>query len=175
VNGNLFFEYINNIFVPYLTDPRETEQFEACEACEAVLLIDNCSIHMSDDITADLTRERVRIVTFASDTAQIFQMLDMVLFGALKKHHTGLGTLDEEQPAATFLLRVYRNFKQMIVEVNIWGAFAIIGFTHDMDQILYEVLFDKEKFQQSPGFVELWGRNVPLESLSKRWREAKFE
>jgi hypothetical protein len=61
-----------------------------------------------------------------------------------------------------------------MVEVNIWGAFAAIGFTHDIEQNLYELLFDEEKFRQSPGFAELWERNTPLESLSKRRRELKF-
>jgi hypothetical protein len=46
-------------------------------------------------------------------------MLDVVLFGTLKKHATGLETLDEESQAVTFLLKVYRNFEQTMVEVNI--------------------------------------------------------
>jgi hypothetical protein len=39
---------------------------------------------------------RVRIITFASHTTHIFQMLDVVLFGALKKHANGLKMFDEE-------------------------------------------------------------------------------
>jgi hypothetical protein len=48
-------------------------------------------------------------------------MLDVVLFGALKNHTNGLKMLDEEQTAAAFLLRVYRDFKQTVIEVKIWG------------------------------------------------------
>jgi hypothetical protein len=33
-----------------------------------------------------------------------------------------------------------------MVEVNIWGVFAAIGFIHDIEQNLYGLLFDKEKF-----------------------------
>jgi hypothetical protein len=101
-------------------------------------------------------------------------MLDVVLFGAMKKHATGLETLDEEQPAAAFLLKVYHDFKQTTIEVNIWGAFAAIGFSYDIAQNPYGLLFDEEKLRQSPGFVELWERDTPVESLSKRRREAKF-
>jgi hypothetical protein len=36
---------------------------------------------------------------------------DVMLFGALKKHATDLKTLDEEQPATAFLLKVYHDFK----------------------------------------------------------------
>jgi hypothetical protein len=46
-------------------------------------------------------------------------MLDVVLFGALKKHANPLKMFDEEQPAAAFPLRVDRDFKQTIIEVNI--------------------------------------------------------
>jgi hypothetical protein len=55
VNRKLFLEYIKTIFVPYLNELQESEEFEACEACEAVLLMDNCLPHASDDVVAVLT------------------------------------------------------------------------------------------------------------------------
>jgi hypothetical protein len=74
---------------------------------------------MSNDFVAVLTSVQVRITTFALHTTDIFQMLAVVLFGALKKHATRLGTLDEREPATAFLLNVYHDFKQTMVEVNI--------------------------------------------------------
>jgi hypothetical protein len=62
----------------------------------------------------------------------------------------------------------------MIVEVNIWGNFTFIGFIHDIDQISYRLLFDEEKFWQSPGFMELCELNMLLENMSKGPRESKF-
>jgi hypothetical protein len=98
-----------------LNELRESEEFEACEA---VLLIDNCLPHASDDVVAVLTSVQMRIITFATHKTQVFQMLDVVLFGALKKHATGLKSLDEEQSAADFLLKAYHDFKQTMIEVN---------------------------------------------------------
>jgi hypothetical protein len=69
---------------------------------------------------------------------------------------------------------VYHDFKQTMIEVNISGAFAAIGFSYDIAQNPFGLLFGAEKLRQSPGFVELWERDKPLESLSKRRREAKF-
>jgi hypothetical protein len=130
---------------------------------------------MSDVALAILTREPVRVITLAFYTTHVFQILDGVLFGALKKHAIGLRTLDEEQPTAAFIIKVYQDFKQMMMEVNIWGAFHPSGsLTHDIDQNLYGLLFDEEKFRQSPGFLELWERNVSLERLSKRKQQAIF-
>jgi hypothetical protein len=91
----------------------------------------------------------------------------------MKKQATGPETLDEEQPAAAFLLKVYHDFKQTMIEVNIWGAFAAIWFSYDIAQNPYGLLFDEEKLRQSPGFAELWERDTPLESLSKHRREVK--
>jgi hypothetical protein len=101
-------------------------------------------------------------------------MLDVVLFGVLKKYDTGLETLDEEQPTAAFLFKVYHDFKQIMIETNIWKAFAAICFIRNIEQTPYGLLFDEEKFRQSRGFVELWERDIPFESLSKRRRESKF-
>jgi hypothetical protein len=87
ISHEFFFEYITTIFLPYLNELRDSEELEACEA---VLLMDNCSSHVSDDVVAVLANARVRIITFAPHTTHIFQRLDMVLFEALKKHSNGL-------------------------------------------------------------------------------------
>jgi hypothetical protein len=76
---------------------------------------------------------RGKIIIFAPHITHIFQMLDVVLFGILMKPAIGLKTLHEEQSATRFLLKVYQDFKKTMVEVNIWRAFAAIGFTHDVE------------------------------------------
>jgi hypothetical protein len=114
---------------------------------------------MSDSVMAILTRERIRVITFADHTTHIFGILDLLLFGALKKHATRLSTLDQAQSAAAFIIKVYHDFKQTMVKINIEGVFSSIGFIHDIDQNLHRLLFDEEKFRQSAGFLELWERN----------------
>jgi hypothetical protein len=57
-------------------------------------------------------------------------MLDVMLFSALKKYAPGLSTLDEEQSVTAFIIKVYHDFKQKMVEINIWGAFPSIGLIH---------------------------------------------
>jgi hypothetical protein len=129
VSRKLFLDFIKKIFVPYLIELRDSEELEGCEA---VLLMHNCSPHIADDIITVLPSVRVRVIQFATHTTHIFQLLDVVLFGAMKKHPIGLDTLDKEQPTAAFLLKVYHDFKQMMIEVNIWGAFAAIGLSYDI-------------------------------------------
>jgi hypothetical protein len=171
VNSTLFVEYVNSIFVCYFNDLEETGEFEACEA---VFLMDNSSSHMSDDVTAILTHERVHIIIFTSHMTDIFQLLDVNLFGALKKHAMSFDTVDKESRVSRFVFNVYRDFKQTMVEVNILAGFATIGFIHDTDQIRSRRLFKREKFRESPSFVELREDNIPSNSFSERQRDSKF-
>jgi hypothetical protein len=46
-------------------------------------------------------------------------MLDVVLFDVLTKHALDLSALDDEQRAAAFIIKVYQDFKQTMMEVNI--------------------------------------------------------
>jgi hypothetical protein len=93
---------------------------------------------MCDAAIAVLALEYVRVITFATHTTHIFQVLDLVLFIVLKKRAIRLSTLDEEQPATAFIIRVYHDFRQTMVEVNIWGAFSAIGFSYYITQKPYE-------------------------------------
>jgi hypothetical protein len=71
VSRKLFLEDTKTIFVSYLNELRDSEE---SKACEAVLLMDNCSFHISDDDVVVFTHARVRIITFAPDTTHIFQI-----------------------------------------------------------------------------------------------------
>jgi hypothetical protein len=62
----------------------------------------------------------------------VFQVLDVVLFGALKKRASGLEMWNEESGTIAFMIKLYHDFKQTKVEVNIWRAFSSIGFSYDI-------------------------------------------
>jgi heptaprenylglyceryl phosphate synthase len=94
----------------------------------------HCSSHISDNVVAVLTYARVRIIKFAFHITHIFQVLDVVLVGALKNPANGLKMFDQEQSAAACLLKVYHDFKQTMIYVNISKTFAVIRFTHDIEQ-----------------------------------------
>jgi hypothetical protein len=61
-----------------------------------------------------------------------------------------------------------------MIELNIWEAFAAIEFSYDISDTPYQLLFDEEKLRQSRGFIELWDRDMPSESLSTRRRQTMF-
>jgi hypothetical protein len=95
-------------------------------ACEAVLLMDNCSPHVSNDVIAILTNTLVRVITFARHTTHVFQMLDVVLFSALTKRASGLEMWNEEAGTVAFIRKICHDFKHRMVEVNIWTKKGLV-------------------------------------------------
>jgi hypothetical protein len=171
VNAAMFAEYIRMVFIPNRNELRDPEQF-ADE--DAVLLMDNCPSHVGDVILNLLREERVRVITWPPHTTQIFQELDPSLFGVFKRKGQYKLPFDDDQPTATFLLNVYRTFKQMMVEANIWRAFQQAGFEFEVGADPYRLRFDKEKLRASPAFREIWSLDFPLEKLSTRRQNARF-
>lgn len=171
INAEIFSEYIRTVFVPNLNELRSLEQF-ARE--EAVLLMDNCPSHVAE-VLLDLLREaRVRVITWPPHTTQIFQELDVSLFGVLKRRGQYKLPFDDDQGTANFLLRIYRTFKQTMIEANIWAAFRQAGFEFDVGREPYRLRFDEEKLRSSPAFQEIWSLDFPLEKLSVRRQRARF-
>jgi hypothetical protein len=82
VNAEIFLEYVRTVLLPYRVCVRGLGVFAAEEA---VFLMDNCSAHVTDDVIRLLTETRVRVIAFAPHTTHIFQILDLALFGVLKR------------------------------------------------------------------------------------------
>jgi hypothetical protein len=98
----------------------------------------------------------------------------MSLFGVLKRRGQYKLPFDDDQGTATFLLKIYRTFKQTMIEVNIWAAFQQAGFEFDVSREPYRLRFDREKLRSSPAFQEIWSLDFPLEKLSVRRQQTRF-
>jgi hypothetical protein len=170
VNAEIFAESIRMVSIPNLNERGNLEQF-ADE--DAVLLMANCPSHVGDVILNLLREERVRVITWPPHTTQIFQELDTSLFGVFKRKGQYKLPFDD-QPTATFLLNVYRTFKQTMVKANMGGAFQQAGFVFEVGAEPYRLRFDEDKLSASPAFREMWSLDFPLEKLSTRRQNARF-
>jgi hypothetical protein len=103
----------------------------------------------------------VRVITFAPSTRQIFQILDVTVFGVRKRRLGYKLPIEEEKETVRFRMKVYRDFKQTIVEPNIWKAFRASWFEFYTEAEPSRLLFNEEKFTQSEGFRELWWIDFP--------------
>jgi hypothetical protein len=118
VNADRFENSVPTIFLPHLAITRIMQNVRNEEA---VLLMVNCSPHLTP-VAIDLLLEvRVRIVPFAPHTTQIFQAHDLTLFGVLKKRGRYQLPFGDDSGSARFIKNVYRDFRSTMTDINIWG------------------------------------------------------
>jgi hypothetical protein len=82
VTVTLFQQYGTSVLIPFIERLRTNPEFTGESA---ILLMDNCSIHTRLEVLATLRDYNVKVITFPPHTTQIFQTLDLCLFGVLKK------------------------------------------------------------------------------------------
>jgi hypothetical protein len=89
--------------------------------------MDNCSAHLTDDVIRLLTGARVRVITFAPHTTQIFDVLDLMHFGVFKRRPRYELPLERDNATVTFIMKGYCDFAETINLPNVWGAFDALG------------------------------------------------
>ena len=70
------------MLIPYVSSLREKEEYSNEPT---VLLIDSCSAHVNDEILRIFGENSIKVVAFPAHITNIFQALDLVLFGVFKK------------------------------------------------------------------------------------------
>jgi hypothetical protein len=171
VNAELFEDYLRSVLLPYLLITRILKDLREEDA---VLLMDNCSPHLTPAVMELLSSARVRVVTFAPHTTQIFQVLDLTLFCVLKRRGQYQLPLGDDAGSARFIRKMYHDFRMTMIEPNIWGAFRGIGVKYSVVDRVQRVSFDEMILRESEGFKELWDIDFPLAKLSPRRQSCTF-
>jgi hypothetical protein len=83
---------------------------------------------------------------------QIFQDLDVTLFEFSRgvrdmNSHSGM--------TIKFIMKVYHDFTQTMVQPNIWGAFQELGLDFDTRSWPDQLLFNEEKRRDGAAFREV--------------------
>jgi hypothetical protein len=130
------------------------------------LLTTHCSAHASDDVIRILTEAKVRVVTFAPHTTQVFQVFDATLFGALKQCPRYELPFDEHNATVKVITKVSHEFTQTMARPNVWRTFRALGFEFQFDtrREPYEHLFDEVKLREAAGCEGLCSVTFPWTS-----------
>jgi hypothetical protein len=171
MSPHLFAEYISKVILPYLDELRSNEEFADKEA---VLLMDDCSIHVQQETLQMIADYQVKVITFPPHTTQIFQSLDLSLIGNFKKKNNCTLPLESDETTAGFIMCIFHMMKQTLVEDNVQHAFVQLGLRYNIDTSPYTLLFDERVLRESPKFTSLWQRDYPLEKLSQGRRNVIF-
>jgi hypothetical protein len=145
MNSTLLFEHAKTVLLPDVDELRTNEEFADKDA---VLLMDNCSIHVRPDTSQLLADHRFKVITFPLHTSHIFQSLDVSLFGNFKRKTKYKLPLESEDTTAGFIRRIFLMMKQTLVETNLRSSFRQeSGF-----------ILDENVLPQKPRFISLWQR-----------------
>jgi hypothetical protein len=121
-------------------------------------------------------RVRVVVVTFIPQphTTQLFQVIDLTLFGVLKRRGQYELPLEDDAGSARFVRKVYHDSGMTMIEPNLWGAFRGIRVKYSVVDGLQRVSLDEMSLRESEGFNELWDINFPVGNLSPRRQSSRF-
>jgi hypothetical protein len=101
-----------------------------------------------------LSEARVSVITFAPHTTHVFQVLDLTLFGVLKRCPRYELPFDENNATVKVITKVYHDFMQTLAQPNIWRAFCALGFKFDTRREAYGLSFDEVTLRESASFDE---------------------
>jgi hypothetical protein len=104
INAELCHEYILTILLQHIVKIRSNL---GLTDGPTVLLMDNCSVYIQESTLRNLAAGRAKVVTFPPHTTNIFQGLDLILFGILKKRINYKLPLDSDDSMALFIKRIF--------------------------------------------------------------------
>jgi hypothetical protein len=126
MSSHLFAEYISPVLFPSVDEPRSNEEFPDKEA---VLPMDNCSVHVQGDTLQILADHRIKVLPFRPHTTHIFQSLDLSLIGHFKNRMNYRLPLETDETTAGFIKRIFHIIKQSLAEDNVQSSLMQLGLT----------------------------------------------
>ena len=134
-NNDLFFDYVRDVICEEV-ERRRT--LFGVKKQRAVLLLDQCRSHCSNEVKAILKSHRIEIVYFPSHCSHLIQPLDLSLFGIMKQKFTkklwGFDFESSEQKERVIrALMVIEAFHVSSVPCNVVACFRKIGLYPGVD------------------------------------------
>jgi hypothetical protein len=87
----------------------------------------------------------------------LFQALDLVFFGLLKKlKASATGEFDDDSVKAQ-VTKLIQAYEQTATSSTIRGSFRKAGYEHDTATRPFKLRVVQERLRENPGFQEMWG------------------
>lgn len=170
INKDIFKRHIINNFIPQVEEDRK---YTKIKDCPSILFFDNCSSHIDDELLQILAEHFILVISYPSHTSNLFQVLDILIFGVLKIHKKQIRKSDKISPLIDHLYRIFRAYEMSTCSTTIRCAFEKAGFEYYKKNKLNYLKLNRQKIENSPSFQELWEINYPEEKLSTRRKNSK--
>lgn len=111
---------------------------------------------------------------YPSHTTNLFQVLDLSLFGLIKNENQ---YFDEDLSEITLnnaIQKLLKSYEKSADSFNIRAAFKKGGFIIDNKTNPRTVKFEHERVINNVGFKEIWNFNIKMNEIPKRQRDKHF-
>jgi hypothetical protein len=115
------------------------------------------------EVFATLRDHNLKVITFAPHTTQIFQILDLCLFGVFKSKMQYKLPFANSNLTVNLIRNAFRALKQTFVPDNVRSVFKLLGLEFNIAQTPYTLLFREDMLRRSQGFQEIWEADYPLD------------
>ena len=136
----IFFEWLKQCFIPQLGFRRTILQNPSAIA---FVICDQASVHHSEEIDVLLRANNIRFVHFPPHASHIFQPLDLLTFGTLKRCLRRMNSESEDRPTqAARIHDIIQALQYSTVPMHIIGSFIRAGFSFKTDSFPHPIIYD---------------------------------
>ena len=154
VNKSLFSRYIDDVMLKYINELRKNPLYLNEPA---VIICDNCSAHLDDELLQKLAQNNVRLITIPPHSSHVFQPLDLVTFGIFKKEMLRVTSKYEPGTMVDRIAKALKSIEKATISENNRSSFEIAGFNIDFstnpERAIINENFLREKMEKY-GFVD---------------------
>jgi hypothetical protein len=146
IDEELFYQYLTHVFIPNLANLRTTEAFSGEVA---TLLMDSVLPHVSERCVRLFAENRVLAMAFPVHTTNLFQALDLVFFGALKKlKMTVEGEFDDDS-VNNQSTKLVQGHEQAATSITIRSSFRRPGMVPETSRRPFRLTVDEESLRRT--------------------------
>jgi hypothetical protein len=171
VNAEIFERHIDTVLIPAVEANR---QIPGCDKKPAILFCDNCSAHMSNSMLEKLARNGVLVLTCPPHTSHMFQVLDVLLFGFVKRSKKYQIRDDTLPMHVDHTLRPFRVHEAAMRSTTIRAAWRQAGFEYENRNITTYLSINEGQIRESRDFREIWMFDHHESPLSARRQKQKW-
>jgi hypothetical protein len=127
----LFQQSVPTVLIPFINRVWTNDQLAGKPA---ILLMENCSIHTRPEVQRMLREHDVKVITVPPHTTQIFQALDLSLFGVLKRKLQYKLPIGNDDRVVGFIQKAFHSLKQTSTDqFNFHGLFSMFDCIHQIE------------------------------------------
>jgi hypothetical protein len=128
VSHVIFEKFFDAVIIPAVIP---NHGIDGCKGKPAIVFCDNCSAHFSDDILKKLDRYVIIVITYPAHVSHLFQVLDVLLFGILKRAKKCQRRNDMIRKEVDHALWLFQADEQVTVSTTTRASWNEPGFEYE--------------------------------------------